>query len=133
LPTNFTRTRRYSADAREAGRLSPKAIAAVRYIPRFAVAEIMIAQDHLRRIAIWSRELSESEIEVARSGIVEKSYRANECMFMRGGCSGLNMAASRLSTSNACAVTANSVSEAPAVGKMSRNPCATVENDAIFV
>ena len=44
----------------------------------------MIAQDHLRRIAVWSRELSERELEVARSGIVERSYGANECIFMRG-------------------------------------------------
>jgi CRP/FNR family transcriptional regulator, cyclic AMP receptor protein len=44
----------------------------------------MIAQDHLRRIAVWSRELSERELDVARSGIVERSYGANECIFMRG-------------------------------------------------
>jgi hypothetical protein len=42
---------------------------------------IMIAADHLKRIAAWSREMKEREIEVARAGIVEKSYRAS---FMRG-------------------------------------------------
>jgi len=31
-----------------------------------------------------SRELNEREIDVARAGIVEKSYRANEFIFMRG-------------------------------------------------
>jgi CRP/FNR family cyclic AMP-dependent transcriptional regulator len=45
---------------------------------------IMIAADYLKRIAAWSRELSERETEVARAGIVEKSYRANEYIFMRG-------------------------------------------------
>jgi CRP/FNR family cyclic AMP-dependent transcriptional regulator len=44
----------------------------------------MIAEEHLKRIAVWSRELSAREIEVARAGIVEKSYRPNECVFMRG-------------------------------------------------
>jgi CRP/FNR family transcriptional regulator, cyclic AMP receptor protein len=44
----------------------------------------LIAQDHLRRIAIWSRELSDKEIDVARAGIVEKSFGANEFIFMRG-------------------------------------------------
>src|ERR1700751_384164 len=44
----------------------------------------MIAADHLKRIAAWSRELNEREVEIARAGIVEKSYRANECIFMRG-------------------------------------------------
>jgi CRP-like cAMP-binding protein len=44
----------------------------------------MIAADYLKRIAAWSRELNEREIEVARAGIVEKSYRANEFIFMRG-------------------------------------------------
>src|SRR5215813_4129816 len=48
------------------------------------VDAIMIAADHLKRIAAWSRELSAQEIEVARGGIVEKSYRANEHIFMRG-------------------------------------------------
>jgi len=44
----------------------------------------MIAADHLKRIAAWSRELNEREIEIARAGIVEKSYHANECVFVRG-------------------------------------------------
>ena len=44
----------------------------------------MIAADYLKRIAAWSRELNEREIEVARAGIVEQSYRANEYIFMRG-------------------------------------------------
>lgn len=44
----------------------------------------MIAQDHLRRIAAWSRELKDPEIEVARAGIVEKSFAANEYILMRG-------------------------------------------------
>ncbi len=48
------------------------------------VQRIMIAADYLKRIAVWSRELEEREIEVARAGIVEKSYRANEFIFMRG-------------------------------------------------
>ena len=37
-----------------------------------------------QRIAIWSRELDEREIELARAGIIEKSYRADELIFMRG-------------------------------------------------
>src|ERR1700722_4499441 len=44
----------------------------------------MIAQDCLKRIAFWSRDLSDREIEVARAGVVEKSYRADEYIFMRG-------------------------------------------------
>ena len=44
----------------------------------------MIAPDSLKRIAAWSRELNEREIEVARAGIIEKSYRAGEFIFMRG-------------------------------------------------
>ena len=44
----------------------------------------MIAADYLRRIAAWSRGLSEREIEIARAGIVEKSYSANEFIFVRG-------------------------------------------------
>jgi CRP/FNR family cyclic AMP-dependent transcriptional regulator len=44
----------------------------------------MIAKDYLRRIAAWSRELNERELEIARAGIVEKSYRANEFIFLRG-------------------------------------------------
>ena len=44
----------------------------------------MITPDYLKRIAAWSRELGEREIEIARAGIVEKSYRADEFIFMRG-------------------------------------------------
>jgi CRP-like cAMP-binding protein len=45
---------------------------------------VMIAADHLKRIAIWSRDLSERDLERARAGIIEKSYRADELVFMRG-------------------------------------------------
>jgi CRP/FNR family transcriptional regulator, cyclic AMP receptor protein len=45
---------------------------------------IMIAQNHLKRIAAWSRDLSEREIDIARAGISERSYHANEYIFMRG-------------------------------------------------
>ena len=48
------------------------------------VRRIMIAADYLKRIAAWSRELNQHETEVARAGIVEKSFRANEFIFMRG-------------------------------------------------
>ena len=44
----------------------------------------MIAPDYLKRIASWSSGLSEREIEIARAGIVEKSFHANEFIFMRG-------------------------------------------------
>lgn len=44
----------------------------------------MIAEDYLRRIAIWARELNAREIEVARGGIVERSYAAGESVFVRG-------------------------------------------------
>ncbi|MGM4886820.1 Crp/Fnr family transcriptional regulator [Tardiphaga sp. 11_C7_N12_6] len=44
----------------------------------------MIAADHLKRIAAWARDLNEKEIEVARAGIVEKSFKANEFVCMRG-------------------------------------------------
>lgn len=44
----------------------------------------MIAPDYLKRIAFWSRDLDDREIDVARAGIVEKSYRTNECIFVRG-------------------------------------------------
>lgn len=49
-----------------------------------SVDEVMIAEDHLRRIAAWSRELKPREIEVARAGIVEKTYCADEFVLMRG-------------------------------------------------
>lgn len=45
---------------------------------------IMIAADYLKRIAAWSHDLKPSEIEVACAGTVEKSYRADEFIFMRG-------------------------------------------------
>ncbi len=44
----------------------------------------MVAEDYLRRIAIWSRELSAREIEVARAGIVERLYAAGASIFVRG-------------------------------------------------
>jgi CRP/FNR family cyclic AMP-dependent transcriptional regulator len=44
----------------------------------------MITADYLRRIAAWSRGLSEPEIEIARAGIVEKSYSTGEFIFVRG-------------------------------------------------
>jgi CRP/FNR family cyclic AMP-dependent transcriptional regulator len=44
----------------------------------------MIAADHLKRIAAWARELTEREVELARAGIVDKAYRANEYIFVRG-------------------------------------------------
>jgi CRP/FNR family transcriptional regulator, cyclic AMP receptor protein len=44
----------------------------------------VITEDHLQRIAAWSRELNEREIEVARAGIVEKSFGANEHIVVRG-------------------------------------------------
>src|ERR1700749_2637885 len=44
----------------------------------------MIAADHLKRIAIWSRDLGERDLDRARAGIIEKSYRADELVFMRG-------------------------------------------------
>lgn len=44
----------------------------------------MISADHFKRIAAWSCELNGREIDFARSGIVEKSYSADEFIFMRG-------------------------------------------------
>lgn len=44
----------------------------------------MISVDHLKRIAIWSRTLGEREIEIARAGIVERSFGANEAICMHG-------------------------------------------------
>ena len=44
----------------------------------------MVTADHLRRIAAWSRELNEREIELARAGVVEKTFKANEFICMRG-------------------------------------------------
>ena len=45
---------------------------------------IMISEDHLKRVAAWSRELTEREIEVARAGISERFYDTGETIFMRG-------------------------------------------------
>jgi len=45
---------------------------------------IMITRDYLQRIAIWSRELSEREAEMACAGITERSLRAGEFLFLRG-------------------------------------------------
>jgi CRP/FNR family cyclic AMP-dependent transcriptional regulator len=44
----------------------------------------MIAADYLRRIAAWSRELNQREIDRARAGIVEKSFKADEFICLRG-------------------------------------------------
>ena len=44
----------------------------------------MMTPEYLKQIAAWSRELNEREIEIACAGIVEKSYRANEYIFLRG-------------------------------------------------
>ena len=43
-----------------------------------------MAPDSLMRIAAWSRELNQREVEIACAGIVEKSFRANQYIFMRG-------------------------------------------------
>jgi CRP-like cAMP-binding protein len=45
---------------------------------------IMIAAEHLKRIASWSRGFNEREIEMARAGITEKTFRANEHICVRG-------------------------------------------------
>jgi len=44
----------------------------------------MIAADYLKRIAAWSRALDARELEVARGGIIERSYRTNEFICARG-------------------------------------------------
>ena len=44
----------------------------------------MITAEQLKRIAVWSRGLTDKETEVARAGIVEKSFSANEFICMRG-------------------------------------------------
>jgi CRP/FNR family transcriptional regulator, cyclic AMP receptor protein len=44
----------------------------------------MIAPDYLPRIAVWSHGLDAREIEIACAGIVERSYSADEFVFMRG-------------------------------------------------
>ena len=43
---------------------------------------VMITPDHLQRIAIWSRDLSERDLERVRGEITEKSYRADELIFL---------------------------------------------------
>jgi CRP/FNR family transcriptional regulator, cyclic AMP receptor protein len=44
----------------------------------------MVSADYLKRIAAWARELSERELEVARAGITEKFYHANQVILARG-------------------------------------------------
>ena len=44
----------------------------------------MIPREYLWRIAPWSRALNEREVDVARGGIVERSYAQNELIFVRG-------------------------------------------------
>lgn len=44
----------------------------------------MISADQLHRIAAWSRGLNETELERARSGIVERSFNQGEYVCMRG-------------------------------------------------
>ena len=44
----------------------------------------MVSAEYLRRIAAWSRDLSDAEIEIARAGIIEKAFGADEFVCMRG-------------------------------------------------
>ena len=44
----------------------------------------MISIDDLKRIAAWARDLTDAEIEVARAGITERSFGADEFICMRG-------------------------------------------------
>jgi CRP-like cAMP-binding protein len=44
----------------------------------------MVSPEHLRRIASWSRDLSDEEIERARKGIAEKAYSAGAYICHRG-------------------------------------------------
>ncbi|MGJ5072745.1 Crp/Fnr family transcriptional regulator [Bradyrhizobium oligotrophicum] len=44
----------------------------------------MISPDTLLRIAPWSRHLNPEEIDTAASGVVERSFAANEHIFVRG-------------------------------------------------
>lgn len=44
----------------------------------------MITADYLTKIAAWSRELPERDIETACAGITERSYRPGEPIFLRG-------------------------------------------------
>lgn len=48
------------------------------------VVRIMIAADYLRRIAAWSRELNEQEVDRARAGIAERAFNADQIICMRG-------------------------------------------------
>ena len=44
----------------------------------------MIAADHLKRIAAWARDLTTAEMDVARAGINERAFKADEFVCMRG-------------------------------------------------
>jgi CRP-like cAMP-binding protein len=44
----------------------------------------MVAAEYLKQIAAWSRELTPEEMEIARAGVVEKSFGADEFICMRG-------------------------------------------------
>jgi CRP/FNR family transcriptional regulator, cyclic AMP receptor protein len=44
----------------------------------------VISADHLRKIAFWSRELGEAEVEQARRGILEKSFPKGAYVCHRG-------------------------------------------------
>lgn len=45
---------------------------------------MVITADHLQRIAVWARDLSEDEVERARRGIVEKAYAKGAYICHRG-------------------------------------------------
>lgn len=60
------------------------AITARPWHSRGARKDSMISADHLRRIAVWSADLNTQEIDVARAGIVERSFRANEFICLHG-------------------------------------------------
>jgi CRP-like cAMP-binding protein len=47
---------------------------------------IMISADYLRCIAAWSRGLSQHEIDRARAGIVETTFKAHQVICLRGAC-----------------------------------------------
>lgn len=44
----------------------------------------MISADHLRRIAFWSHDLSEEEVERVRRAVIEKQYTRGEYVCHRG-------------------------------------------------
>jgi CRP-like cAMP-binding protein len=44
----------------------------------------MIAADRLKQIALWASGLSDHEFEVARAGMTERAFAANEFICMRG-------------------------------------------------